>query len=690
LIIAFAAGAILASRPDYAPAQIHVVREGESLTRVANEYQVAYQDLAAANPAIDSRRLKGGEVVLIPARFDYQAPSQVLVQNSTTRTYAVENGDNDWSISRALGISRAELHRLNPGIDWTKLQVGQKLIVPGGKAASPKGISAKSARVVASNVIVRSGPGVDHSRVAMVQKGASGAVLAQRDGWVKIRLSSSTEGWIRADLVSAGAQAAPRPAPVKPAAQPAPIGPKVKVVRQGVNLRSGGSEERPVVGSVALNEVLSVRSREGGWLKVSTRSGQIGWVRSDMTVPIDEPSSARPSPVAAPAPTGSRVKVVKTDVRVRSGASTSQKVVGKVDSGAVGAVRDRKNGWIKAEFSNGVTGWVRADMVQAITTQQAVKSAQAPKPAAKAIPAALASAAYVRAKGDSVRLRSGPSVERSQVGSVSSGDFGKVLEVKGDWVKAEWVGKRAAWARADFLSPMSASEAEALIQKRRSAPPRTKPSAPSAAVAGGAAAIISTAQAQAGIRYRWGGTSRSGFDCSGFTSYVFAKHGVRLPRTSIEQSRFGQAVSRGSLQPGDLVFFKTRGSRVSHVGIYTGGGRFIHASSGGGRVTTSSLTGYYDRRYAGARRVLKAGSSVVRSAAEIQTSQAAPAPAAPREQEPEVYSPLTPVLPGEARAVPITPPPASGAGSLPPPQAEPQEEAAPPSRVRTGVTSVSK
>ncbi|PKQ15461.1 MAG: hypothetical protein CVT67_09460 [Actinobacteria bacterium HGW-Actinobacteria-7] len=109
--------------------------------------------------------------------------------------------------------------------------------------------------------------------------------------------------------------------------------------------------------------------------------------------------------------------------------------------------------------------------------------------------------------------------------------------------------------------------------------------------------IVPYARHFLGVPYQWGGTSPSGFDCSGFTSYVY-RHaaGVTIPRTSSAQSRYGQPVSRSDLQPGDLVFF---GSPVHHVGIYVGGGMMIHAPHTGAVVSYGSI-GRGD--YAGARR----------------------------------------------------------------------------------------
>ncbi|MFB5269131.1 C40 family peptidase [Paenibacillus enshidis] len=107
-----------------------------------------------------------------------------------------------------------------------------------------------------------------------------------------------------------------------------------------------------------------------------------------------------------------------------------------------------------------------------------------------------------------------------------------------------------------------------------------------------------------GTSYRAGGTTLSGFDCSGFTSYVFDQLGLDLPRQSSTQFEAGTAVSRDEMRPGDLVFFNTNGRGVSHVGIYVGDGRFAHSSSSRG-VTVSSLgESYYADRYLGAKRVM--------------------------------------------------------------------------------------
>jgi cell wall-associated NlpC family hydrolase len=117
--------------------------------------------------------------------------------------------------------------------------------------------------------------------------------------------------------------------------------------------------------------------------------------------------------------------------------------------------------------------------------------------------------------------------------------------------------------------------------------------------------LLLQAFALTGIRYRYGGDSpASGFDCSGFVRYVFQQIGTALPRNASEISHLGRTVDKNELQPGDLVFFNTLRRPFSHVGIYLGDQRFIHAPSGGGNVEIVNMSQrYWERRYNGARRL---------------------------------------------------------------------------------------
>ena len=116
--------------------------------------------------------------------------------------------------------------------------------------------------------------------------------------------------------------------------------------------------------------------------------------------------------------------------------------------------------------------------------------------------------------------------------------------------------------------------------------------------------VTHTALRYIGVPYVWGGTSYGGVDCSGLVYAVFEHNGIDLPRTADSQFETGQPVTVRDLQPGDLVFFQTYAPGASHVGIYIGGGRFVHASASDGvRIDDLSMD-YYAARYIGARRLI--------------------------------------------------------------------------------------
>lgn len=117
--------------------------------------------------------------------------------------------------------------------------------------------------------------------------------------------------------------------------------------------------------------------------------------------------------------------------------------------------------------------------------------------------------------------------------------------------------------------------------------------------------MAGTALSLRGVPYRNGGSDPSGFDCSGLVWYVFARHGVDVPRTVADQFRVGHHVAVDALQAGDLVFFDTKGAGASHVGLVIGGDEFVHAPNASGAVRVERLrTTYWSSRFVGARRLL--------------------------------------------------------------------------------------
>lgn len=139
------------------------------------------------------------------------------------------------------------------------------------------------------------------------------------------------------------------------------------------------------------------------------------------------------------------------------------------------------------------------------------------------------------------------------------------------------------------------------------------PTLPGAGTSAAARRVLDTADDYLGVRYVWGGETPRGFDCSGYTQYVFRRHGIELPRVSRQQARVGDAVvpSLGSLRAGDLLFFAADYRTVDHVAIYVGDGQMIHATASGGEVRYDDLRSQRGQWFAdhmiGARRVIGAG-----------------------------------------------------------------------------------
>lgn len=164
-------------------------------------------------------------------------------------------------------------------------------------------------------------------------------------------------------------------------------------------------------------------------------------------------------------------------------------------------------------------------------------------------------------------------------------------------VSAIWSGCAGRQPQVRVLPPVLLPASDAV------AAPETLVLPPSPGASAGSA-IVRTAESLLGAPYREGGALPDGFDCSGLVSYVFARHGIAVPRDVRRQATTGLSVSLTDIRPGDLVFFTTTASGPTHVGIAIGDGRFIHAPKTGGVVRVESLAAaYWAARLLGARRL---------------------------------------------------------------------------------------
>lgn len=236
-------------------------------------------------------------------------------------------------------------------------------------------------------------------------------------------------------------------------------------------------------------------------------------------------------------------------------------------------------------------------------------------------------------------VRAAPGSHAKRVAMVDAGRWVRVLDRSEHWYKVKFEYGTIGWVRGDLLksaqpkvyakaTPKKSKSKTTRVASNYKPQPRTGRSSRSggyryAKLPSGDMDMMAFASSMKGTPYRYGAASRSSTDCSGFSLQVLRHEGVKLPRTAAQQAKKGQKVTKSQLKPGDLVFFHTsRGSRITHVGIYQGNGKFIHASSGGGKVRVDSLNeGYYKRRFATARRVVKLKSSETKKADPIEKAK---------------------------------------------------------------------
>ena len=263
-------------------------------------------------------------------------------------------------------------------------------------------------------------------------------------------------------------------------------------------------------------------------------------------------------------------------LRVRSGTSTSSEIVGKVYSGDKVEVTGKIGDWYIIDF-NGESRYVSAEYIDIgdVGVQNSMGTIT----------------------GKTVNVRSAPGTNNSVIGKLIEGTNVSVVGIEGGWFKIKFLDL-TGFVHPDYLS-VNGLVLTSIAEGSGSS------SSVSSVNQTLADKIIAYAYSFIGTPYVYGGSTPDGFDCSGFTQYVFANFGYKLKRTSSDQYSNGTAVSYSELKPCDLVFFSSGSKAIGHVGMYIGDGYFIHATSPGDIVRVTDLSSdYYTNHYVGARRII--------------------------------------------------------------------------------------
>jgi cell wall-associated NlpC family hydrolase len=381
------------------------------------------------------------------------------------------------------------------------------------------------------------------------------------------------------------------------------------VVGDQVNVRNGPGLVYDKIGELAASTPLLLEAYVEDWFVARTAAGEQVWIAAELVANSATARTLLAPATAVPPPPPPKIAVVGEEgLNLRDGPGTAYV---KLDSLAQGTTIDllsRYENWFEVRHPSGTIGWVTGNFLQiadGVSPRLEVLTA-APDP----------NPALVATADGTVNLRGGPGTAYPKVTSVSGGTQLELVARYQEWLKVRTADGKSAWVFNDVVRV--SDYVVRRVPATRDIPALPRPSAPAVArpqSGGRSAPALSAAQAGSvvnfamqfrGVPYVWGGASPKGFDCSGFTKYVYAQFGLNLPHSAAGQysQRYGVFIDQASLQPGDLVFFANTYKRgISHVGVYVGGGMVVQALAPGTPLAAVSMnSAYWNSKYYGALR----------------------------------------------------------------------------------------
>ena len=428
----------------------------------------------------------------------------------------------------------------------------------------PNSLAVFQAKVNADSLYLRQSPG--GAVITTLSKGTTVAVLNNSSSWYKVSVNGK-EGYVSGEYLTGTT------------ATDVALGTGTVKCSSSVNFRSAPNTSSTSYGELKNGTKVNVVGVSSGWYKV-TYNGKTGYIHPDYITLASSSAGTAIAPSNTVTSTTGTAGTVKcsSSVNLRSEANTSSSILAELKNGTAVTVVSTANGWCKVTCS-GKTGYIKQDYVS--TTGSASNNTSA----------STGSAAVVKCSS-TVNFRSAASTSSTILGELKNGTAVTVLSTSNGWSKVSYAGK-TGYISADYL--VTASSGTAISPSNTAA---------SVSISAKRQSVLNYAAQFLGVPYVYGGSTPSGFDCSGFTSYVFKNTVGSIPRVAQAQYDATTRVSRDDLLPGDLVFFGSSTSSISHVGIYVGSNQFIHAPSTGDVVKYSSLTGSYATRYQGAGRVI--------------------------------------------------------------------------------------
>lgn len=398
------------------------------------------------------------------------------------------------------------------------------------------------------------------------------------------------------------------------------------------NLRKTADAESTILEQITLNQEVEIIGEEGDWYQV-TYNQITGYVSKELVTVNSNPEPTENNNTVNENSTQESNKTtenttdkstepdsteeitlgeykISENTRLKLIPSINATDVIELKTDETVTVTDMMNGWACVETQT-TKGWLRKDKLKKDKPVQEVVEESAVEETPEEAPDQETPIKTQYVNSTTVNVRQEANTSSTIVTTVALNTEVQVYSEANGWSKVK-VNNVEGYISSSLLSNTKQETSRGQSTSRRTSSTKTTTNTTSQATtqttnvpaSGNGSSIVATAKKYLGYKYTYGGSSPStGFDCSGFTSYVFRQHGKSLNRTAAGQYSNGVAVSRANLQPGDLVMFGKSG--INHVAIYIGGGQIIHASTPATGVRIDSLsTGYYNNNYVGARRIL--------------------------------------------------------------------------------------
>ena len=352
---------------------------------------------------------------------------------------------------------------------------------------------------------------------------------------------------------------------------------EIRITTVRVHFRTGAGTNYSSIGILDKGVKVSYISESGNWTKVEYDS-KTGYICSDYLEKGESNAT----------PTSTMYTTPEIGLNLRKGPGTSYSVIRTLSKGTAVTVHSSSNGWSKISV-NGVEGYVSTSFLS--STNPSTNSSTS-----NGTTATPTTTMYVTPDAG-LNLRKGAGTSYSVVKTLSKGTAVTVHSSSNGWSKVSANGVEG-YVSTSYLSSTKPSTSGS-----------SSSSSSNSSTSVSVDKVLDFAHQQLGKPYVWGAQGPNSFDCSGLIYYVYKNAAnITLPRTSVEQSKFGTTVSKSNLKAGDLVFFDTNGPNngaVSHVGIYAGEGQLIHASSSNKKIVKVNMeTSYWNNAYVVAKRVL--------------------------------------------------------------------------------------